>query len=528
MLYKKKTLLAASFIVSIIRSAPLQAETCTRQELQQDTNCSINNSTDNNSRIVYEKCSSNGATCNIAKKREPISDFHKYTRQSSAADFHSFDDQPLLCLQECKSIKSDKFKLKDCAKAVNGSQINKCYVISNTTPEVLTNIDVINAMKFIFSTQGMQYNNEVANIFTRFLAKSLLYKNYHTIIGLKYDIPRGSADISDFISSMAKSRGLTVEQFYQTLEQSNINRHTFAKYMREQKFFENIFSVFMRSSRVREDDICNEKRVLQNRDHGYSYEFAMIQEDSDYIDDLEVVARVLQNIHSSSCNILSISNAIFGSFVNEFAHQRPIWSIDKQTASILNNMQPYTMQYAHTNHIKNILLLFDKSNKCGDSWAEYEYNVISTAIHNKLSMLSSAKDKSEFHHGLAQIKNASTLDEFKAVCQLYGWKYTIETVKTSDANYRMIKYINDNNTDKKTVFMQADNSTNNIYHAILVSQCSKKAGSISNQELLLSAKRKKAVALLKIESAKVEAMYSKYHQLQKTSQLKDDSNRIHS
>lgn len=153
-----------------------------------------------------------------------------------------------------KSYTGDFTKLSDAE--------HKYFVVAQVNSEVITNIDIINAIKFIFFSAGRKYNKDEAKLMIKAVISSMIDSRLQQQYAAFCKIKIQDSEIDAKVRDLAEKNNMTLDEMKKQFEEIGINMDLFKKNIRARMILSIIVDMLSEDIKVSEQDIIEEQAKI--------------------------------------------------------------------------------------------------------------------------------------------------------------------------------------------------------------------------------------------------------------------------
>ena len=359
-------------------------------------------------------------------------------------------------LNDALQIEKQKKNIKN-NKQVNKNSNKNYFVVAKVGNDVITNIDILNTIKFICFASNQHYNKSCAKLILNSVLDSLIDNSIRKQFAELQDIPIDNKLIEDKIEEIAKNNNKTVEELGKAFEEAGINMEIFRKNLYSKLLLTMFYQMMEKSTQASDESLKQYKNKYSKDIKKTRYKISEIFLKIDDVKNKENIEKQAQSIiellkKGFNFRILAenLSNSGNTSLDNlewktEDVLQKPV--LDK-----VKNMQVGT--YSDIIKLDNgykIIYLIDKAEPNKDGQSTTTYNVTTSEIPMD------AKTQGEMfdlQNKLQSLSEADSIEEFNRVCKNYEIKTEKQIIKEPDM--MQSELIKRNKTTGKTGILRID------------------------------------------------------------------------
>ena len=356
------------------------------------------------------------------------------------------------------ALQIEKQKLN---KHSNKQVLNKdCFVVAKVGNDIITNIDILNAIKFICFASNQHYDKNCAKLILNAVLDGLIDNSIRKQFAELQGIPIDSKLIEDKIEEIAKNNNKTVEELGKAFEEAGINMEIFRKSLFSKLLLTMFYQMMEKTTQATEESLKQYKTKYSKDIKKTRYKIYEIFLKIDNVNDMtkiEEQAKSIIELLQKGFNFRILAENI--STTDSASLDELEWktedTLQKQVLDALQDMQVGT--YSDIIKLNNgfkIIYLIDKAepNKSGQN--STTYNVITSDIPMN------AKTQGEMfdlQRKLQALSEADSIEEFKKVCKEYEIKTEKQTITEPDMIQNEL--IKRNKTTGKTGILRVDESS---------------------------------------------------------------------
>lgn len=354
-----------------------------------------------------------------------------------------------------KKQKENKTKEKRKKKI---SELDKDYfVVAKVGDDIITNIDILNAIKFICFVSNQFYDKNCAKLILNSVLDNLIDNSIRRQFAELQDVPINDKMINEKIEEIAKNNNKTVKELGEAFEIAGIDMEIFKKNLQSKLLLNMFFEMMEKSVKASDQALKQYKNIYIKEIKKTRYKVSEIFLKVDNMNNKENIEkqaksiiellnkgfnfRILAENTSNSANTTSLDEL---EWKTEESFQKPV--LEK-----IKNMQVGT----HSDIIKvengyKIVYLIDKAEPNKSGQRETIYNVITGEVN---AMVTSQEDFNK----LQLLSEAKSIEEFKRICEIYKIKTEKKEVKEPDIF--QAELIKRNKATGKTGMIQIDQNS---------------------------------------------------------------------
>ena len=343
------------------------------------------------------------------------------------------------------AVKKAKVKLKqDKEQKIKSLPTNKLnneyFVVARVADEVITNVDITNAIRFVFFSSGKKFDKKYARMMVRPILDALIEDKIRQRLARLNGVNIGE-EVNKKIEEIAKNNKLTVEELGSEFTKAGIDMIIFKRNIASKLVFSGFFQSMANLATATTSAIEDEKRKYKKMIKGTRYKISEIFFKADSIGDLQVakdraaaVVDLLNDGFNFSALADSISQRDTGTKTSE-----PEWiQAENLEPSIYNAIRTLNAG-THSGIIQvrggyEIVQVIDKAEPNKEGISKSKYRVVAAEIPTPTPR--TEEEATSFEMSINTIAEADSVDVFKRACEVYGFKMIETTVTNPDAVQR--------------------------------------------------------------------------------------------
>ncbi len=461
----------------------------------------------------------NGSSGGVAKKNEAGSGSENRSVQLSAnkharktarvMEFHRFDDVSLESVKELNATKKAKAYMKKTITSSGKSGcagIKECFIVGNIGLDIITNIDMINMIKYLMISNGIEYDENLAVCIANEVINMIANRRYQAIVGLENNIVFDDMAVIHAVQNMAKSQNVSTEEFLKNIASRNINIHTFLEDIRWQNHTNSVAQSLLQHVTLARDSYDNARRIMEKESATPSYKFMRLNPSFGLVSFNKFVDTI-SGKNSAGYNIAAIFNYIKESMGEPGVVAYPKWKVWSRTKKILDATHVNGIAKHKTSNGQDYAIYLIENAMSRRSSELYEYTAVMAHIKNTVTIFSNKESITNFNRKVMQLQNTKTKDEFVKICNQNGWQYNEFVSKRNDARYEMMVQIDENNAAKNTVIIPYKQDSQDEFIAVLITKKEKTKNVIQDHEVSDRVVASKLSTLLSIETKRAQAIF---------------------
>ena len=348
------------------------------------------------------------------------------------------------------------------------------FVIAKANSDVITNVDIINAIKFVFFSSGKQYNKQDAKLMEDAIINAMIDDKLQQQYAKMYSIKVSDAEVDGKVADIAKSNGITVEELGQKFEELGISMEMFKKNMKSRMLLQFIIQVVGETGRVTEQELKEAKAKAENDNKAKRYHLCEIffrvddKNDTQKIkENAEAVLKLLKDGFSFQVMAETLSQGTYSKTVGDLGWIRE-QNIEKPVLDVVKNMK--SRQFSDVIETRTgfkIVYVLDKAEPGKHGQEQAKYKIVSSKLKYKGGIVTQ-KDTQRVNEIVGSIVEANSLPKFKEICKLNKLEVVdSEIVSPDDYQNEMIKQSKE--TGKPSI-MQSPDDEDSVNILFLVSE----------------------------------------------------------
>ena len=340
-------------------------------------------------------------------------------------------------------------KISELRNATTGSNNKKdaqmeCYIIEKVNGVPVTNIDVLNAIRFIFFSAGKAYDENIAKLMMPSVVASLADRKIHQLCADRMGIDVPEAHIKNMIDQIAKNNNLTIEQLELKAQEFGIDINIFKEETKAQVILFSLSDALSGMLRPTKQEIDAElagiKETLKSKRYLLLDIFFKVDDEKNdkavRANAESVLALMKAGFNPRILSEILSQKAHIGNFSTfDFVDEK---KLEKSEQEALKTMScDSSSAVLKVNYGYKIIYLADKAmpNKKEDS--AFSYKVLQTNIQFNSTLLL-AKDKERHQAMLHDLFHAKNIQQYKAVCTKYQLSCDEQKIDTQNPYERHV------------------------------------------------------------------------------------------
>lgn len=348
------------------------------------------------------------------------------------------------------------------------------FVVAKANNEVVTNVDIINAVKFVFFSSGKKYNKQDAKLMEDSIINAMIDDKLQQQYAKMYSIKVSDAEVDGKVADIAKSNGITVEELGQKFEELGISMEMFKKNMKSRMLLQFIIQIVGETGKVTDQELKEAKAKSENDIKEKRYHLCEIffrvddKNDAQKIkENAEAVLKLLKDGFSFQVMAETLSQGTYSKTVGDLGWIRE-QSIEKPVLDIVKNLKfRQFSEVIETRTGYKIVYVLDKAEPGKQGQENASYKVISSKLKYKGGIVTQ-KDTQRVNEIVGSIVEADSSSKFKEICKQNKLEVTDnEIVSPDDYQMEMIKQSKESG---KPVIMQSTDDEDSVNILFLVSE----------------------------------------------------------
>lgn len=300
------------------------------------------------------------------------------------------------------------------------------FIVAKVNSDIVTNIDIMNAIRFIFFSSGKPFDKTKASLMIRSILLTEIYGKLQEQVAQRNQMKISDADVNKRIKEIAQRNGMTVEELADHFERLGISMPVFKTSIASKMLFSCIVEAMKNDIDVSQKEINEEKKQLieANKNTRYKlYEIHLSIDDIKHKPETINTAKTIISLIDEGFNFPVLAESISqGNYKLQTGDLG--WVSEKNMERSIKDAVVKLKVGQHTNIIETssgikIIFLEDKadSNKMGYSEAVYKY--MKTSLQYKGGIMTS-KDIQKVDNIIEELKSAKTPENFRKICVKYN------------------------------------------------------------------------------------------------------------
>ena len=313
------------------------------------------------------------------------------------------------------------------------------FVVANVNSEVITNIDVLNAVKFIFFSSGKKYNKEDAKLMVNAVISSMIDSRLQHQYATACKIQIKDSEVDAKVEELAEKNNMTVEEMKSKFAELGINIDLFKRNIRARMILSIIVDMISEDIQISEQDVIEEQARIATDIKNPRYH---INEIFFRVDDPKTKKRAKENAEAV---LKLVKNGFYFSVLSENLSQGNYtgtigdlgWvreeSLESPVRSAVKKLNPgeYS-EVIETRTGYKIIYLFDKAapKKVGQSAARYK--VLRSTIQYRGGFMTK-KDEQDVNEKIGAIVDSDSASKYKQVCEKCNVKFDEQEIESPNS-----------------------------------------------------------------------------------------------
>lgn len=351
-------------------------------------------------------------------------------------------------------------KINKSNKQVDKISNKKYFVIAKVGDDIITNIDILNTIKFICFASSQHYDKSCAKLIINSVLDSLIDNSIRKQFAELQDIPIDNKLIEDKIEEIAKNNNKTVEELGKAFEEAGINMEIFRKNLYSKLLLTMFYQMMEKSTQASDESLKQYKNKYSKDIKSTRYKISEIFLKIDDVKNKENIEKQAQSIiellkKGFNFRILAENLSTSGSTSLDELEWKTDDMLQKEVFDTVKNMQVGT--YSDIIELENgykIIYLIDKAEPNKDGQSSATYNVITSEIPMNAS---TQEEFMQLQNKLQLLSEADSIEEFNRICKYYSIKTEKQSIKEPDMIQSEL--IKRNKTTSKTGILRIDDTS---------------------------------------------------------------------
>ncbi|MDR0744541.1 MAG: peptidyl-prolyl cis-trans isomerase SurA [Holosporales bacterium] len=449
--------------------------------------------------LCLDKTYSKTNDIDISALGTPVTESELYKFDRDDEENNKKTSQALSALKIISQAKqtflADKNKNLCPVEKVYISPERRFFIVAKVNSEVITNIDVINAIKFVFFSSGKKYDKVIAKLMIKSIVYLMMDSRLHQQYARSYKLKIKKEDVDERINKIAENNKMTVDDLAQKFEKLGINMEIFRKNIESRMLLSFIVEIIGEDIGVSKQEILEERAKIATdikhpRYHLYEIFFRVDNPKTKKLvrENAEATLKLLKDGFSFQVLSENMSQGHYTGTVGDLG-----WVRDESLeAPVKNAVRSLKIgefsDIIETRTGYKIIYVYDKAepNKAGHSLAKY--HILKSTMQYK-SGLFTQKDAKEVDEKIDSILKVDSAEKYKFVCKKYN--IDVEELKIEQPDAYIRELIERSKTNKVPAILQSMEDEDKINLLFLVKEEFPDAGVPSEEETseLISARK---------------------------------------
>lgn len=315
---------------------------------------------------------------------------------------------------------------------------NKYIGVAVVNDDVITNVDIINMIKFIFFSSGKPYDKNYARMMFHPILNKAIYGRIYQQVANANGFKINDKEVDDRIEEIAKMNNMSVKDMEEHFKSYGMNIQIFRKNLKDNMLFSSIAQMMKDDISVSKSDIEIEKQKEINDMKHTRYHILEIHLKIDEHNDDKKVKENAESIHKllhDGFDFAILAQSISQGNYNENNGDLG-WiiedDIEKSILPYVKKLQPGEFSpVIKTLSGYKIIFLLDKANPNQSGIMETTYKCSKVSIQYK-SPLMSENELAKINGVIEDLLKQKNYGEFKKICDKNNIK--IETIEQKAPN----------------------------------------------------------------------------------------------
>lgn len=358
----------------------------------------------------------------------------------------------ILALQANDLANAIKLERKNKNKVPEKINNTESFVITRVANDVITNVDVINAIRFIFFSSGKPYDEKYARMMIKPVLDSLIDDKVRQRLATlnKMNV---SSEVTKKIESIAQDNKMTVSELETAFRKAGIDMVIFKQNIASKLVFSAFYQSVEQMVNTSPSIIKDEKKQYENDIKYERYKLSEIFFRSDSIEQQKSVrekAEAVMKLLNDGFNFDSLVDSISQTDVANKISEKEWIRVDKLDKSILSAVEKL-VPGEHSGIIQvhggyKIVKVVDKANPNKEGTSKAKYKVVVATI--PMPEIKTQDEAISFQMSLATLAEADSVEKFKRACKVY--EFTSMDVELSNPTPLQMELIKRNKSSGRT------------------------------------------------------------------------------
>jgi parvulin-like peptidyl-prolyl isomerase len=352
------------------------------------------------------------------------------------------EDETLAILKSIDNKNKKKAKTENSAKGIKNTE---SFVVGRVNKEVITNLDILNAIRFVFFSAGKTFDKNSAKLMLKPIINVMVDEIFQQQYAKSLNIDVTDSEIEGKVTEIASSNGLSVNELAKTLEEYGISMDVFRQNIRKKILLQSIAEIFAEDIKITKGELQREKKKIESELKSKRYYLSEIffrvdkkENEQNIKRNAELVLELIKNGFSFQLMAETLSQRDYSKssgnkgWYREESLETPIRVAVKQ----LNPGECSSVIETKTGY--KIVCLLDIADPGKVGRTQGTYKVLRSAVKYRSELFSSEEAKNVGESLTALIKSSSET-EYKNICQKYGISFEEKKItKPNDYDLELI------------------------------------------------------------------------------------------
>lgn len=345
-----------------------------------------------------------------------------------------------------KAVKKARAKIKqdNINKGINSNieelQNTEYFVVARVADDVITNVDIINAIQFVFFSSGKKFERKYARLMIKPVLDALIEDKIRQRLARLNNI-NVSEETSKKIREIAQNNKLTVEELGYEFKKAGINMVIFKRNIASKIVFSGFFQSMLSSFIASPQAVAVERQKYKDVIKTQRYKLSEIFFRADSLGEQQVVRKKAESVIdllNRGFSFRALAESISQVETNNKLTESE-WinadSLDRQVYNSIKNLSPGE----HTDIIQvrggyKIIQIIDKADPNKEGISNAKYKVIVAEVPTPTP--NTEEEAMSLELSINTISEADSVEVFKRACKVYGFKMMETTITEPDAIQR--------------------------------------------------------------------------------------------
>ncbi|MDR2666895.1 MAG: SurA N-terminal domain-containing protein [Holosporales bacterium] len=332
-------------------------------------------------------------------------------------------------------------KRKDTSGFGGSSDVSSAefFPVVSVNNDVITNIDVLNAMKFVCFSSGKTFEKDYAKLLLRPIVDAMIADTLQGQYAKCLGATVSKTDVDEKVAEIAANNGLSIEQLEDQFKKFGISMEIFRKNIRSKMLLPYVVQAFTENSKISEQELeevkAREESILQcERYRLLKFSFKIGWGNGEEI--AKKNAESVLNLIKSGFDIHVLASVLSQDIQQSTMRWVTAQSLEKAVHHAVANLNLNECTDAIRTKIGyEIICLLDRATpgKTGDLGATYK------VLHAQVKYggaFFTQKDVAKTKEALEALERVSSPENFKKVCKEHGIEYKDEDIQ-EPSDYHM-------------------------------------------------------------------------------------------